>query len=51
MAVLLSVVIAIQHLADAFGAPGVGVPVVEHHSPASEVADGRSDRGGLAIGR
>ena len=45
------IAIAIEHLADAFGTPGVGVPVVEHARPAGVVADGRRDRGGLAIGR
>src|SRR6266536_6466112 len=48
---LVVVVIAIQHLADAFGAPGVGVPVVQHPRPARDICDGRRDRGGLAIGR
>src|SRR5258708_27401192 len=51
MAMLLRLIaIAIEHLADAFGAPGVGMPVVEHARPAGDICDGLNDRGGLAIG-
>jgi hypothetical protein len=51
VAVFLGVVIAIEYLADAFGTPGVGLPVVEHPRPASEVSDSLSDRGALPLGR
>jgi len=52
MAVLLNmIVIAIEHLADALGAPGVRLPVVEHPRPAGDVGDGIGDGGGLAVGR
>jgi len=45
------IVIAIEHLADAFYSPGIGLPVVEHTRPAGDVRDGIGDGSDLAVGR
>src|SRR5215213_9742973 len=41
MAMLLRLIaIAIEHLTDAFGTPGVRLPVVQHPRPAGAIRDG-----------
>ena len=48
---LIVIVITVEHLADAFGAPGVLFPVVEHARPALDIRDGLGNGCGLALGR